>query len=157
METWDLRVANYLDQLEELVFETDQILHAASVNPVRRDPTTAAGSMETLSDKLELLEQRVADREELLRAADAPPTGATLTEKLLASKHFQLAARADQIAEQISLAHQRSMSLFVCQFHLANLTADLVRILTGADYPATYGGRDRVQSTPQGGLFNKSA
>lgn len=157
MEIWAGRVEAYMDQLQGLVDEIDSIIEQTSVDPGKLDPTNVQGSTENLREKLGELERKVADREELLRSDDAPSIGLTLYDKLSDSNEFELAERADRLADQISLTHQRAMSRFVCQFHLSNLTTDLVRILTGADAPATYGGPGTVPIVPQGGLFNKSA
>ncbi len=157
MDAWTERVAVYVEHLEHLVDEVDRILQDTQVDVTRPAPTKTNEMTERLRLRLDELEQQIAERELLLRAADAPPTGVTLIQKLDHLNQSELARHADEVAERIQLAHQRSMSLFVCQFHLSNLTTDLVRVLTGGDYPATYGGRDTTLSTPQGGLFNKSA
>ena len=51
---------------------------------------------------------------------------------------------------------RRSVAIFVCQYHLSNLTTDLVRLMTGADQPATYGVVESTQPSPPGGLFNEA-
>ena len=157
METWDRRVEAYMDQLQGLVDQIDVIFEQTNVDSSQGDPTNTEESTANLEEKLTSLEQKVADREELLRADDAPSVGLTLFDKLSDLNEFDLAERADRLAEQISLTHQRAMSRFVCQFHLSNLTTDLVRILTGSEQPATYGGPGTTQIVPQGGLFNESA
>ncbi len=157
METWARRVETYMDQLQGLVDEVDVIFEQANVDPSKLDPISVQESTANLQEKLSSMEQKVADREELLRADGAPSGGLTLYDKLSDSNEFELAERADRLADQISLTHQRAMSRFVCQFHLSNLTTDLVRILTGSDGPATYGGPGTTPIVPQGGLFNESA
>ncbi len=157
MEIWAHRVEAYMDQLQSLVDQVDAIFEQTNVDSSKLDPTETEESTASLQEKLNSLEQKVADREELLRTDDAPSVGLTLFDKLSDLNEFELAERADHLAEQISLTHQRAMSRFVCQFHLSNLTADLVRILTGSEQPATYGGSGTRQIVPQGGLFNESA
>lgn len=157
MESWTKRVERYVDQLQELVDEVDRILTETNVDSARQDPAVLQQLTERLYGQLEALEQKVAARDELLRAADAPESGMTLTEKLRHSNHAELAQRADHVAHRIADVHGQSMSIFVCQFHLSNLTMDLVRMLTGAEQTTTYGGVQVEASTPQGGLFNESA
>jgi hypothetical protein len=157
MDPWIRRVEDYIDQLQSLVDEVDAIFQQTQVDVTKPEPESVQESAARLQDRLGDLERKVAERDQLLRADDAPSSGLTLIEKLGNSNHHELAERAERVAQQIGLAHQQSMSLFVCQFHLANLTTDLVRILTGADQPATYGGSGTSRLTPQGGLFNESA
>ncbi len=156
-KSWTQRVAIYIDQLEQLVDHVDHILQDTKVNVTRPTPAKTNESTESLRVRLQALEQKIAERELLLHAADSPAMGLTLIEKLRGLEQIDLAQHAVGVADRIQLAHQRSMSLFVCQFHLSNLTTDLVRVLTGGDIPATYGGPNTPVSTPQGGLFNKSA
>ncbi len=157
MEIWAHRVETYMDQLQSLVDQVDVIFEQTNVDSSKLDPTNTEEATANLQEQLSSLEQKVADREELLRADDAPSGGLTLYDKLSEVNEFDLAERADRLAEQISLTHQRAMSRFVCQFHLSNLTTDLVRILTGSDGPETYGGPGTASIVPQGGLFNESA
>lgn len=154
---WPQRVAIYIDQLQQLVEQVDRILQQTEVNVTKPTPAKTNESTGNLQVRLQALEQQIAERESLLHAADAPAMGLTLTEKLRGLDQIELVQAADRVSDRIQLAHQRSMSLFVCQFHLSNLTTDLVRVLTGGDIPATYGGPNAHVSTPQGGLFNKSA
>jgi septation ring formation regulator EzrA len=157
MKPWTERVEQYLDQLQESVDEVDSILEETNVDSTRENPAVLQQLTERLYEQLEVLEQKVHARDGLLRAEDAPESGMTLTEKLSHANQPQLAQRADLVARRIADVHGQSMSIFVCQFHLSNLTSDLVRMLTGAEQTTTYGGVQADVSTPQGGLFNESA
>ena len=157
MKAWIERTAEYIDQLEALVEQIDEQFQITQVDTTKVDATAVGEATIKLREGLVALEQKVADRDQLLRADDVPSRGTTLIEILTQSKEPMLAKRADQVAQQIGLTHQRAMSLFVCQFHLSNLTGDLVRIMTGADAPATYGGEKNAPLAPQGGLFNEAA
>lgn len=157
MESWNDRVADYVSQLEQVVDEIDLCLQEHPVDSGQQTPADREGSSRYLQSRLAALETKVAQREALLRAADAPSAGLTIIQKLNMTGNKRLADRADQVAERIQDTYQRSVSLFVCRFHLSNLTSDLVRIMTGGDYPATYGGIDQSVQTPPGGLFNEAA
>jgi len=157
MGSWSDRVETYVDQLQDLVEEIDAILQQTNVESRGSSPATVQALTERLRGRLGELEQKVAHREELLRSEDAPSSGVTLTEKLDDAGQNDLADRAREVAQRIKKAHERSMSLFVCQYHLSNLTTDLVRLIAGADQVATYDGSGTAPPVPQGGLFNESA
>jgi len=157
MESWTGRVETYMDQLQDLVEEIDVILQQTNVESRGSDPATVQALTERLGERLVELVQKVAHRDELLRSEDAPSSGTTLTEKLDDAEQNDLVDRAKEVAQRIKKVHERSMSLFVCQYHLSNLTTDLVRLLAGADQTTTYGGSGLASPVPQGGLFNESA
>jgi hypothetical protein len=105
------------------------------------------------------LERMVVKRDELLRAADAPSIGLSLSEKLLNSRKIEdarLARRCGEVAEMIATTHQRATALFVCQYHLSEFQRDLIGRLSGATAPQTYN-RSGQKSNPGGGLFNEAA
>ncbi len=153
----DTRVESYVDQLQVLVDEVENLLIETKVDSSRQEPTVVKQSTEQLYVRLDDLEQSVAQRDTLLRADDAPQAGITLIEKLTHSGNSDLADQAKSVAQRIKQCHERSMSVFVCQFHLSNLTTDLVRLLTGAEQTMTYSRGDVEATVPQGGLFNESA
>ena len=112
-----------------------------------------------LAASLAELETRVAQREVLLRATDAPQSGLTLTAKLESSKDQRskmLGQRCELIGEMMAEINNQAVSLFVCQFHLANLTEDVVRIMAGVSEPTTYGNGNKPE-TLGGNLFSESA
>lgn len=157
MEAWTDRVEMYVDQLQDLVEEIESILQQTKVQSQGSDPVVVEELTERLRERLGELEKKVAQRDALLRSDQAPSSGITLIEKLVDADQHDLADRASDVAHQISNAHQQSTSLFVCQYHLSNLTTDLVRLIAGADRVTTYDGSGTAPPTPQGGLFNESA
>ncbi len=155
---WHHRVSQYLDGLESVALEISSHLENSQVATVAGDPTVQH-STDRLRDALAELEKKIAAREELLKAPNAPVGGSTLTDKLKrsdAAGSDEVAARCDRVAESIALANHRAVALFVCQYHLADFSAEIIRLLSGADAPATYGGSN---SQPSGGgtLFNEAA
>ena len=94
-----------------------------------------------------------------MRASDAPQAGLTLNEKLEAVRDPRargLQQRCDLISEMMVDINNHALSLFVCQFHLANLTDDVVRLMAGVPEPTTYGGSCKSDALG-GNLFNESA
>ena len=169
---WQERVAAYLEELElvttELAaqirrVEVDQIPQAqTTVLSETRLNTSEAGVLDSgtqdLAGCLVELEDKVAQRELLLRAADAPDAGLTLAEKLLAlgdQRSLALRDRCETIGELIADTNNRAVSLFVCQFHLANLTDEIVRVMAGVPEPKTYSTTTK-QTALGGNIFNES-
>lgn len=170
---WLTRVEAYLNELEVAADELARHMKQMKVDQV---PTPQTGSearvgidgslavsvnaaTEQLAGCLSDLEGKVAQRELLLRASDAPQMGLTLAEKLEASKDPRsrgLHQRCQMISEMMSDINNHALSLFVCQFHLANLTDDVVRVMAGVPEPTTYGDKSRSE-TLGGNLFNESA
>ena len=106
--------------------------------------------------------EEIAEREQLLCAEDAPQLGVTLTEKIQHDAHPRsqaLAERCRAVSAMISTVNQRAISLFVCQFHLAQLGSDIVRLLAGQTSPPTYQAPNRSEKSSDlgGGLFNEAA
>jgi hypothetical protein len=111
-----------------------------------------------LASSLAESENRVAQREALLRAVDAPQTGLTLTgrlDSLTDQRSKMLGQRCELISEMMADTNNHAVSLFVCQFHLANLTDDVVRIMEGVSEPITYGNGNKPE-TLGGNLFSES-
>lgn len=162
---WSSRVERYLDELEQCANTIDLILDETRVQAVAVKTGEVDESTRQLQETLATLESKIAERETLLRDADAPPQGLTLVAKLRSSLHVddeRLARRCEQIAGTIEMTHTRAVSLFVCQYHLADLTGSLVRIMTRTDTPQTYNasqtshGKSPGKSSG-GGLFDEAA
>ena len=154
---WHERVARYLDGLETVAEQISSSLESSKVDTIAGDPAVAK-STDRLREALGELEKQIAAREALLKSADAPESGSTLTEKLKQCEAVgsdEVAARCQRVAESIAMANHRAVSLFVCQYHLADFGAEIIRLLSGADAPSTYGGSGQ----PSGGgtLFNEAA
>ncbi len=165
-QTWAERVSVYLDELQQCAVAIDGILDQSNVHTVKLDHAMVQQSTDDLSAALDELKQKFSEREDLLGADDAPPVGASLTEKLSRSEHSvhrdlvahrDLAARCSEIADVVAMANQRAVSLFVCQYHLLDLSSDIVRMLTGAMAPPTYGADANRSAGGGGTLFNEAA
>ena len=187
---WTERVENYMGRLAELADLLDRRLDEVRLDALPHlgsgrtpHPPTDAGEsaaaaepagegLAALAAAVDRLEQMVSERENLLTSPDAPSTGGTLSEKLLATRRIReasLAKQAGEIGERVAGTHERAMSLFVCQFHLANFGEDVLRLLSGAPGAAGYGtpapSRERSTRTARGqatrghggGLFNDAA
>ena len=170
---WLNRVEAYLDDLEVVADGLSRQIKQMQVDqvPASRNSTGMQSGVDgslavtinegtrKLAAALADLENRVAQREVLLRAADAPQSGLTLTEKLESSKDQRsrmLGERCALIGEMMADINNHAVSLFVCQFHLANLTDDVVRIMAGVSEPSTYGNGHKPE-TLGGNLFSESA
>ncbi len=157
--TWIERLADYLDQLQAICETIDLILDNVNVNTVALHHAEVERSTTELTQALKELESKVAERDELLRAEDAPQIGSSLTEKLRRSNHIdreRLITRCDQIAETIGMANQRAVSLFVCQYHLVDTSNHIIRLLSGVLTPPTYGDEPNQHSHHGGALFNEA-
>ena len=170
---WLNRVEAYIDDLE---LAADGLARQMKQMKVDQVPAPKTGSemqagidgslavsvnaaTERLAACLSELEGKVAQRELLLRAADAPQAGLTLSEKLEGVRDPRgrgLHQRCELIREMMADINNHALSLFVCQFHLANLTDDVVRLMAGVPEPTTYGNSNKPE-TLGGNLFNESA
>jgi hypothetical protein len=159
-QSWFDRVAEYLDGLQSCAQSIDLILDQTRVHTVGLDPAEVQRSTDDLAHAIKDLEGKTAQRDELLRAPDAPPTGSTLTEKLRGSNrvdHEKLATRCDQIAGTIEMANLRAVSLFVCQYNLLDVSKQIIRLLSGVSTPPTYGEETDRDAASGGTLFNEAA
>ncbi|MFK8113903.1 MAG: hypothetical protein AB8B91_17000 [Rubripirellula sp.] len=162
---WTSRVSAYLNDLEELANQIKTILDQTHVDTSNINGEEVQRSSHTLQMQLAELETMVAQRQMLLGAEDAP-TGpnpsmksATLGDALRLRSDpldLSLAKRCDEVGQLIGTTHQRALALFVCQFHLADFTSEMVRILVGAETPPTYARDANSTSAGSGGLFNKA-
>lgn len=159
-ESWRRHVSIYVDQLEEVARSIDEILTQTQVDTTQANSEQVDQSRIRLQQALARLEEKVAQREDLLKSSDAPESGISLTEKLKSTRHIEdarLATRCEQVADLIASTNDRAVALFVCQFHLAQFSNEIVRLISGNTFPETYG---QSQSNPPrsgGGLFNESA
>lgn len=160
---WRERVGGYLTRLSEVNETIDLILDETRVGTVNVDSDEVERSRAELTEAIGRLEEMLTRREELLTDPAAPKKGITLRDKLRSTRHIddaRLLNRCDQISAAIELTRERSLALFVCQFHLASLGEDLINLLSGASGPATYQAGGSIAKRDQssgGGLFNEAA
>lgn len=159
--SWEQRVAQYLQNLQSEVQVVSTILEQSMVAATTVDAAGVTAHAARLREALQQLEVQVANRQQLLQASDAPQHGETLIAKLHAGEApltSELAARAETLAATINEINHRAVSLFVCQYHLADLSNEIVRILSGSTAPATYGNTSPAANQSGGGtLFNEAA
>lgn len=158
-DNWSERVSDFVDRLEALTDQVGALLEQTGIDTAAVNASEVERSMGPLRSALAGLQELVAERQQLLAAADAPQPGLSLMEKLRSTGRLDdasLARRCQRLAGRITDVHQRAMSIFVCQFHLAELSEDLVRLISGAGLPRTYGPSSQP-GPAAGGLFNKSA
>ena len=86
--SWFARVASYLVELEQVADKIDRALQSTRVEAGDYKVEDAKAHHGRLMESLGLLEAKIAEREELLKASDAPTTGVTLTDVLPASVIF---------------------------------------------------------------------
>lgn len=159
-DSWRTHVATYVDQLEEIAQTIDAILAQSKVDTTQGDSHQVDRSTDRLQQALIRLEGKIAQREQLLKSPDAPPSGLSLTEKLRETRNIddaRLAQRCEQVADLIAGANNRAIALFVCQYHLAECSSEIVRLISGNTPPATYGPNPGNTQRTSGGLFNESA
>ncbi len=160
---WITRVDEYLNSLEQCVEELNDALDNTRMGTTQVEPQQIGGGTEQLTQCLEHLESLIAERKQLLDADDAPLRGVTLRDVLNRSIETGAAALADrchQLSRSVELSRERAVSLFVCQFHLGDLSQHLLAILrSGADLGETYQqGKSEVKRNETGGsVFNKAA
>ena len=157
---WTSRVQEYVDELELAAGQIDRLLKQCRVDTESVKTAKVQVVMQQISEHLATLEELVARREALLEADDAPHRGHTLTDKLqsMAADHASLIERCEQVARLVADVNHRAVSLFVCQFHLAEFGNQLIRIVAGEETKGTYtvNGRD-TETGPGGGLLNDVA
>ncbi len=161
-QSWFDRVESYLDEVEEIAGKIDETLKSTRLETSEFNAVEVERQNVSLMESLALLEMKIAEREQLLQAEDAPQIGVTLTEKIVRSASTQsqgLAERCRAVSAMVSTVNQRAISLFVCQFHLSQLGSDIVRLLAGQTSPPTYQAPNRSEKSSDlgGGLFNEAA
>jgi hypothetical protein len=161
---WRNRVSAYLDRLEQIASTIESNLEQTHVDTAAADADQVERGISGFKTDLQELEMMIAQRQELLEADDAPARGTSLKEKLLSTYQPEdqgLAGRCQQVSRLIADVNAKAISLFVCQFHLSDLSAEILRLISGAS-PSTYTTSDREfpgqrRADQQGGLFNESA
>ena len=78
---WPERVRIYVDQIEQIALTIELILDQTQLESSAGDSGKVQESAVDLEQSLIGLEQKVAEREELLRSPDAPANGVNLAEK----------------------------------------------------------------------------
>lgn len=159
--SWFDRLDKYLSEFQLIIGRLQDVLEQARLQTRDLSSSHLQPSQEVLQECLKALERKVAERAKLLTATDAPSEGTTLTEKVLHSGDGappHLAARCRDLSSEISTLNQRAVALFVCQYHLAHLGGEIVRVLSGHAGPVTYRAPGRPEAKPpSGGLFNEAA
>ncbi|MEZ6087558.1 MAG: hypothetical protein R3C05_05935 [Pirellulaceae bacterium] len=131
---WIDQVGGYLDGLEQTA---DQIadaiveLERATCHAATDDINHGCAKLGSLLKELEI---RLTQRESLLQTCPQQPAPSTLKLALQGishSKAVELANRTEHVAAHLRLIHQKSMGLFVGQFHLSGVTEHFLRMLTG--------------------------
>jgi len=162
-EPWIRRVEEYLDSLQSCVEGLNEALDETRVGSTTLDTPRVGSGTNMLSDSLAKLESLIAQRQMLLDAEDAPLRGVSLRDVLnrcTIAGAAAIAERCHQISRDVELSRERSIALFVCQFHLGDLSTHLLALLrSGADNGSTYqNGKTDVKRDESGGsVFNKAA
>ena len=179
--SWTMRVADYLGELSGVVDAMQHTLAQFRPQDAMTDVSRVNAHTARVAELAVQLESMVVTRQTLLVAQDAPQSGITLADKLRATpldNHQVLAEQCDAINRALENAHQRAVALFTCQYHLAELSADILALIAGTLPPATYaepgplpvdGGdaatvsssqpashRSTARSNRGGGLFNEA-
>ena len=157
--TWPARVVEYLDELEIAVDTVQKMIADTRLKTKVGSANEVGDSAAELLGAVTQLESMVENRERLLSDENAPPTGTTLIEKLDSLDEVELVNRSRAIAATIASTHSAAVSLFVCQYHLANYSQDVLRLLAGIDTPSTYDRSSKGENKQRGGgrLFNDAA
>lgn len=160
-KVWSDQVSRYVEDLSILVDQIDSQLDDLRLSTIEAGPSKIEPSLIRLAEGLQQLENMVVRRETLLRDQFAPPSGLTLSEKLLSTRILddsRLARRCGEVASAVAMVNTRATSLFVCHYHLHEITAEMVRTVTGDKRSQTYGrGGDDELSPPSGGIFDDAA
>ncbi len=159
-QSWIHQAADYLDRLQENIETLERLLEKTKVDTTACDQQQVDADTARLRNAAEDLEKRIAEREQLLSAEDAPQGGSTLTEKLRCCKdpqHQRLAGRCEEMSQSMERTNLRAVSLFVCQYQLADLSAEIIRLVSGTPAPPTYGHQSDRSSGGEGIVFNEAA
>ena len=160
---WLERVNSYLDSLEECVENLNEALDETRVGTTTLDTPKVGSGTEHLAACLKELERLIADRQQLIDAEDAPLRGVSLRDILnrcVLPDAPSVANRCQQLSRDVDVSRERAVALFVCQFHLGDLSTHLLALLrSGADNGSTYqNGKTDVKRDESGGsVFNKAA
>ncbi|WP_153558200.1 hypothetical protein [Roseimaritima sediminicola] len=163
MQPWLDDLSEYLDHLEATSEELDATVQTA--RSLTRDGAFAALPEATAALQIGLgeLEAAIERRRELLDHSAAPPECYSLRQALrqVAQRADHQAAathlleRCEAIGQQMDQVREAALSLFVCQYHLADTTSHFLRLmLPGTERTETYG-RGPTRSHG-GGLLDKA-
>jgi hypothetical protein len=158
--TWIREVQGYVEKLGSSADQLDRLLKQCRVDTENVETTKLQVVVQQVSEHLAVLEDLVARREELLELSDAPQRGHTLTEKLesMEEDHGPLLERCNQVSRLVADVNHRAVSLFVCQFHLAEFGNQLIRIVAGEEATGTYSvDGSEPDPGPGGGLLDDVA
>jgi len=161
--SWLERVDEYLEVLQHCVENLDNALDNTRLGTTTLNTAQVHAGTEHLSECLKELEALIAERRILLDADDAPLRGVSLRDVLNRCSDpgaEKLAARCQQLSRSVDLSRERAVSLFVCQFHLGDLSSHLLALLrSGADHGSTYqrGIAEIKRNDGGGSVFNKAA
>ncbi len=159
---WLSRVAQYVDHLDACVEELNDALDETRMGATRRDALEVERSTDRLSNCLIRLESLIAARQALIEADDAPTSGSSLREMVASvpgNDAAQLGLRCAAVARDVDLSRERAVALFVCQYHLTDLTREISLLLRGGETQRFYEDASQSERRPSGGgtLFNKAA
>ena len=165
VEVWLADVSAYVDRLESSTAEINASLDDLRLSTIEAGPSKIEPSLVELATRLARLEKLVLDRDELVRRDDSPGC-LTLFDGLLSLRTVEAAAlakRCRRAADGVADTHGRATSLFVCHYHLQDLTAGLLRVVTGDTRGETYGrpgtqpSGGETHTRPDGGIFDEAA
>jgi hypothetical protein len=161
--SWMDRVSQYLDSLQTCVENLNDALDETRVGTTSLNSKQVGQGTDELSACLQDLERLIAERTQLLSADDVPFAGVSLRDILNRCPDPSAAPLADRCAKlsrDVDLSRERAVALFVCQFHLSDLSSHLLALLrSGADHGSTYerGKSDVKRPGIAGSVFNKAA
>ncbi len=156
---WRERVASYTEEATGIANSIDLILDETRMGTASSRSGEIDAATQQLFAAISDLERMVAQRDELLCAADAPPAGLSLSEKLLSTRRIEdarIAKCCGEVADLIAQTHQRALSLFICQYHLSEIPRDWIARLSAGTRPRTSMGSSQ-QPSANGGRYNEAA
>lgn len=160
---WTDRVSDYLDQLEGCAVRLDDALDEMRLGSRRIEMDQLDQAHQSLANALGELESLIAAREELIHADDAPGPGNSIRDILKNQRDDvskAIAERCHRVSRGLETSRERAIALFVCQFHLAELSQSLLSLFRGdTGHLLTYcnGAEARRPTASGGNLLNKSA
>ena len=163
---WRVKVESYLRTLQQIAETMDLLLLRYRPDRAAADTKLIEENTNKLADAVAEMERMVAQRELLLADNHAPVSGASISEKLRGTDDpecHRLATLCEELSQTLATSQQRAVSLFVCQFHLTQLSSEIIGILSAAPATGTYGpqgtseiGTNSHAKNSGGGLFNEA-